>query len=89
MLQDVVEIMKESLYDKYVDENAYVDFTRSGGMSQPKEAKRFMNALNKQSELQQKDYFSVTVSDVAATTFRSPLSLISILNLLCLEEKSP
>ncbi|CAN6327935.1 unnamed protein product [Urochloa humidicola] len=56
--KDVVEIMKESLYDKYVDENGFVDFTRSGGMSQPKEAKRFMNALNKLSELLQKDYFS-------------------------------
>ncbi|CAL4901187.1 unnamed protein product [Urochloa decumbens] len=58
--KDVVEIMKESLYEKYVDENGYVDFTRSGGMSQPKEAKRFMNSLNKLSESLQKDYFSRT-----------------------------
>ncbi|XP_057438368.1 probable DNA helicase MCM8 [Lotus japonicus] len=57
---DVVEIMKESLYDKYVDENGVVDFGRSGGMSQQKEAKRFLNALNKQSELEQKDCFSVS-----------------------------
>jgi len=60
--KDAVEIMRESLYDKYVDENGCVDFTRSGGMSQPKEAKRFMNELNKQSELQQKSYFSRTLS---------------------------
>lgn len=60
-LQDVVEIMKESLYDKYVDENGHVDFGRSGGMSQQKEAKRFLNALNKQSELLRKDCFSVAV----------------------------
>jgi DNA helicase MCM8 len=73
--QDVVDIMKESLYDKYVDEHGYVDFARSGGMSQPKEAKRFLNALNKESELQQKDCFSKTVSS------------ITIRNLLCLEEK--
>ncbi|XP_039837931.1 probable DNA helicase MCM8 isoform X6 [Panicum virgatum] len=58
--KDAVEIMRESLYDKYVDENGCGDFTRSGGMSQPKEAKRFMNELNKQSELQQKSYFSRT-----------------------------
>ncbi|CAD6271906.1 unnamed protein product [Miscanthus lutarioriparius] len=58
--QDVVDIMKESLYDKYVDEHGYVDFARSGGMIQPKEAKRFLNALNKESELQQKDCFSKT-----------------------------
>ncbi|KAK4396318.1 putative DNA helicase MCM8 [Sesamum angolense] len=56
---DVVEIMKESLYDKYVDENGFVDFGRSGGMSQQKEAKRFLSALNKQSEIQQKDCFSI------------------------------
>ncbi|KAM7526251.1 hypothetical protein LguiA_016153 [Lonicera macranthoides] len=57
---DVVEIMKESLYDKYVDEHGFVDFGRSGGMSQQKEAKRFLSALNKQSELQQKDHFSIS-----------------------------
>ncbi|KAM6593385.1 hypothetical protein CsatA_001088 [Cannabis sativa] len=57
---DVVEIMRESLYDKYVDENGFVDFRRSGGMSQQKEAKRFLSALNKQSELQQKDCFSIS-----------------------------
>lgn len=60
-LQDVVEIMKESLYDKYVDEHGVLDFGRSGGMSQQKEAKRFLSALNKQSELQQKDCFSISV----------------------------
>ncbi|KAH7866667.1 hypothetical protein Vadar_023432 [Vaccinium darrowii] len=57
---DVVEIMKESLYDKYVDEHGLVDFCRSGGMSQPKEAKRFLSALNAQSELLQKDCFSIS-----------------------------
>ncbi|PKA63301.1 DNA replication licensing factor MCM3 like 1 [Apostasia shenzhenica] len=59
---EVVEIMKESLYDKYVDEHGFVDFARSGGMSQQKEAKRFLSALNKQSELLQKDCFSISVS---------------------------
>ena len=60
-LQDVVEIMKESLYDKYVDENGVLDFARSGGMSQQKEAKRFLSALNKRSELDQKDCFTISV----------------------------
>ncbi|XP_074575784.1 putative DNA helicase MCM8 [Curcuma longa] len=58
--KDVVEIMKESLYDKYVDDHGFVDFGRSGGMSQQKEAKRFLSALNKLSELQQKDCFSIS-----------------------------
>lgn len=53
--------MKESLYDKFVDEHGVVDFGRSGGMSQQKEAKRFLSALDKQSELQQKDCFSISV----------------------------
>ncbi|XP_022145599.1 probable DNA helicase MCM8 [Momordica charantia] len=57
---DVVEIMKESLYDKYVDEHGVLDFGRSGGMSRQKEAKRFLSALNKQTELQQKDFFSIS-----------------------------
>lgn len=57
---DVVEIMKESLYDKYVNEHGVLDFGRSGGMSQQKEAKRFLSALNKQSESQQKDCFSIS-----------------------------
>lgn len=56
--------MKESLYDKYVDEHGFVDFGRSGGMSQQKEAKRFLSALNKQSELQQKDCFSISVRNL-------------------------
>lgn len=64
LVQDVVETMKESLYDKYVDENGLVDFGRSGGMSQQKEAKRFLSALNKQSELLQKDCFSISVCDL-------------------------
>ncbi|KAL0375116.1 UNVERIFIED_CONTAM: putative DNA helicase MCM8 [Sesamum radiatum] len=38
---DVVEIMKESLYDKYVDENGFVDFGRSGGMSNRKKPSDF------------------------------------------------
>lgn len=75
-LQDVVEIMKESLYDKYVDEHGFVDFGRSGGMSQQKEAKRFLSALNKQSELQQKDCFSISVWSLK-------LSITSRSSLLC------
>lgn len=65
VFQDVVEIMEESLYDKYVDEHGCVDFGRSGGMSQHKEAKRFLSALNAQSELLQKDCFSISVCSLA------------------------
>ncbi|KAK8958493.1 hypothetical protein KSP40_PGU003679 [Platanthera guangdongensis] len=57
---DVVEIMKESLYDEYMDEHGFLDFTRCGGMSEHKEAKRFLTSINKQSELQQKDCFKIS-----------------------------
>ncbi|KAG0465126.1 hypothetical protein HPP92_019290 [Vanilla planifolia] len=57
---DVVEIMNESLYDKYVDEHGCVDFARSGGMSKQKEAKRFLSALSNESKKLQKDCFSMS-----------------------------
>lgn len=69
--------MKESLYDKLIDEHGVVDFGRSGGMSQQKEAKRFLSALDKQSELQQKDCFSVSVW----TTSLLDILLMTILTL--------
>ncbi|EFJ34946.1 hypothetical protein SELMODRAFT_405992 [Selaginella moellendorffii] len=58
--KDVVEVMKESLYDKFMDEHGCVDFGRSGGMSQQKEAKRFLNALQRKSDLQEKAVFNVS-----------------------------
>lgn len=76
-LQDVIEIMKESLYDKYVDDHGFVDFGRSGGMSQQKEAKRFLSALNKQSELQQKDCFSISVSSIIIYLHKIQKTLLS------------
>ncbi|GBG76110.1 hypothetical protein CBR_g21769 [Chara braunii] len=57
---DVVEIMKESLLDKYVDEQGCVEVGRSGGMSKQKEAKRFLSALQNQSDAQQKAIFSTS-----------------------------
>ncbi|KAL8480582.1 hypothetical protein ACS0TY_027215 [Phlomoides rotata] len=49
------DALSPCLYDKYVGENGLVDFGR-----QQKEAKRFLSALNKQSELLQKDCFSIS-----------------------------
>jgi DNA helicase MCM8 len=60
--KDVVEIMKESLFDKYIDEHGLVDFSRSSGMSHQKETKLFLSTLNKESELTQKDCFSISVN---------------------------
>ncbi|XP_027927107.1 probable DNA helicase MCM8 isoform X1 [Vigna unguiculata] len=91
---DVVEIMKESLFDKYVDEHGIVDFGRSSGMSQQKEAKRFLNALNKQSELEQKDCFSVSelysLADRISLKVPDIDALIENLNSVnCLLKKGP
>uniref|UniRef100_A0A0D9WHF9 Probable DNA helicase MCM8 n=1 Tax=Leersia perrieri TaxID=77586 RepID=A0A0D9WHF9_9ORYZ len=46
--KDAIALMKESLYDKYVDEHGCVDFARSSGMSHEKQVKKFLNALNNQ-----------------------------------------
>lgn len=80
--------MRESLYDKYVDEHGSVDFGRSGGMSQQKEAKRFLSALNKQSELLQKDSFSISVcthsfSGISRNKF-CPINMKSSMQVLAL-----
>jgi hypothetical protein len=76
--QDVIEIMKESLYEKYVDEHGFVDFARSGGMSHQKAAKKLLSALYKESESERKDCFSRTVSDVAVVSLKYLLSLVAI-----------
>ncbi|KAG6550803.1 hypothetical protein Mapa_007707 [Marchantia paleacea] len=56
---DVVEIMKESLFDKFTDEHGTLDFGRSGGMSKQKEAKRFLSALQQRADLQQNAVFTI------------------------------
>lgn len=65
--------MKESLYDKFTDDHGCVDFGRSSGMSQHKEAKRFLAALQRKSELQQKAVFEVNVSAQGAVSADSTL----------------
>lgn len=48
--QDVVELMRTSLYDLYLDDRGVVDFRRGGGRSQQAEAKRFLGALARQAQ---------------------------------------
>ncbi|EEC79367.1 hypothetical protein OsI_20256 [Oryza sativa Indica Group] len=57
--KEVIDIMTESLYDKCVDEHGVVDFARSGGMSNQKQSKKFLRALNEQCDLQKKDCFTM------------------------------
>ena len=60
-LQDVVEIMKESLYDKYADEHGVLDFGRSGGNESTERSQVIYECTHKQSELQHKDGFSYRI----------------------------
>lgn len=57
--KDVVEIMKESLFDKLVDEHGQVDLARSGGMSQQKEGKRFLSFLQRKAAAEERNLFSI------------------------------
>jgi hypothetical protein len=69
--------MTESLYDKCVDEHGVVDFARSGGMSNQKQSKKFLRALNEQCDLQKKDCFTMNVSVMAIMLQMSFLLKIS------------
>lgn len=58
-----MEIMKESLFDKLVDEHGQVDLARSGGMSQQKEGKRFLSFLQRKAAAEERNLFSIAVSE--------------------------
>jgi DNA helicase MCM8 len=55
---DVVEIMKESLYDVLTDEYGQLDFRRTTGMSKSKQVNQFIAFLNQESQRQMKATFS-------------------------------
>jgi len=59
--KDVVDIMKESLYDVLSDELGHVDFRRSKGMSKAKQTSEYMKALHRLSERRQTSIFTVQV----------------------------
>ncbi|KAG6580586.1 putative DNA helicase MCM8, partial [Cucurbita argyrosperma subsp. sororia] len=58
---DVVEIIKESLYDKYADEHGVLAFGRSGGNESTERSQVIYECTHKQSELQHKDSFSYRI----------------------------
>ncbi|XP_054257104.1 DNA helicase MCM8-like isoform X2 [Macrosteles quadrilineatus] len=67
---DVVELMRWSMVDTFIDEFGALDFHRSihgSGSSSKNQAKKFITALQKRAELQTKSVFSVTeMKEVAA-----------------------
>ena len=60
--QDIVDLMKESLYEVLSDEMGYVDFQRTSGMSKSKQVKTFIAALTREAERRSSALFSVRVS---------------------------
>jgi DNA helicase MCM8 len=64
---DVVDIMKESLYDIFTDELGQVDFSRSTGMSKSKQVSSFVKALHHHASRQESALFTTRqLRDIAA-----------------------
>ena len=61
--KDIIEIMKESLFEVLSDEMGMVDFQRTTGMSKTKQVKLFVAALTKEAERRSNALFSVRVGD--------------------------
>jgi len=55
---DIVDIMKESLYDVFSDELGHIDFRRSRGVSKSKQVQVFLKALHKAAERRQSALFT-------------------------------
>eukprot|EP01118_Nematostelium_gracile_P001084 TRINITY_DN1109_c0_g1_i1.p1 TRINITY_DN1109_c0_g1~~TRINITY_DN1109_c0_g1_i1.p1 ORF type:complete len:629 (+),score=144.99 TRINITY_DN1109_c0_g1_i1:341-2227(+) len=56
--KDVIEIMKESLFDRFEDEKGNLDFRRASGMSKTKDANRFIAQLQMMAESNSNAVFS-------------------------------
>lgn len=59
--KDIIDIMKESLFEVLSDEMGMVDFQRTTGMSKTKQVKLFVAALMKEAERRSNALFSVRV----------------------------
>ena len=55
---DVVDIMKESLYDVFSDEHGHVDFRRATGLSKSKQVALFVKVLHQKSRSKKSSQFS-------------------------------
>jgi len=56
---DVVDIMKESMYDMLSDQFGRVDFTRTSGLSKSKQVTMFMKALHRIAKQKQSSIFTI------------------------------
>jgi DNA helicase MCM8 len=70
---EVIEIMKESLFERLEDEFGNIDFRRTSGMSKQKESLRFISILEREVEKTLKPIFTkqVCVCNIACLTLSS------------------
>lgn len=61
--KDIIDIMKESLFEVLSDEMGMVDFQRTTGMSKTKQVKLFVAALTKEAERRSNALFSMRVGE--------------------------
>jgi len=75
---DVIEIMKESLFETFEDEYGFVDFRRATGMSKGKQATTFIAALTRVAERDCNNIFSIQELQKVTEQHSSALSPLSI-----------
>lgn len=62
---DVVDLMKESLFEVLADNMGFVDFERTAGTSKNKQVKMLVSVLNREAERKSSAFFSITVVMIA------------------------
>ena len=60
---DIVDLMKESLFEVLADDMGCVDFERSTGSSKNKVVKKLVSLLNREAERKSSAFFSIAVSN--------------------------
>ena len=68
--EDIVDLMKESLYEVLADDMGYVDFQRNTGNSRSKQTKQFIAALTREAERRSSALFSIRVGAVGCVDDR-------------------
>ena len=69
--EDIVDLMKESLYEVLADDMGYVDFQRNTGNSRSKQTKQFIAALTREAERRSSALFSIRVGAVGCVDART------------------
>jgi DNA helicase MCM8 len=65
---DVVDVMKESLYDVFADDDGFVDFRRATGSSSAAQTSAFMHTLHRKSKQRSSNVFTIQEMQSVATS---------------------